>query len=573
MINDTYHYEKLVVLNNVYQNTFIDEDSTTFHKSNAIISELYPHQKSLIQGMTRYRDTMTRGCLIDQRVINGKIGIIGDTHGTGKTLSILSYIAESLTIPLPKMTNELSDHSSRYFFSHDIRQAPDRNISNLIIVPHHLFSQWKDEIETHTMLSYVAIETKRMIKENETMAKINTSAFVLTTSKCYKFVQEYATRKGIHWNNVFIDEAATIYFNSADPPLSFEFLWLITNQWPSLLFKNPTLHSRLMYDMRDRVNLNSELSTWLTMPEHEHYDYPTLSSSYLKDYISFQHPQRGITVLRNSTAFVMDSMKLPQIQEYKLSCKPSITLASLTSYFLSRNAKITFGSKDIPYLFQALGVEFLNTEQFIENQPSSKKTLIEGKIKDNECSICLDNCEYMTVVNCCYNTYCGKCILKNMILNPPKCPTCREGVLIQNMSCLATITAQDKMFSKSKMEVCMDLIKKNHDKQFIIYASFENIYFQMFEEMDRLGIKAERIEDNLFSLMKVLRNFKQGNTRVLFISDVKLIRGLSFSSVSHLIFYHELPSSELRELLIHSIQRLKKQNPLEIIHLNSEIQA
>lgn len=177
------------------------------------------------------------------------------------------------------------------------------------------------------------------------------------------------------------------------------------------------------------------------------------------------------------------------------------------------------------------------------------------------------------MVNCCYNTYCGKCILKNMILNPPKCPTCREPVLAPNMTCLAVLTPQDRMYSKSKMEACMDMIRKNRDGQFIIYSSFENIYFQMFEEFDRMGIKAERIEDNLFSLMKVLRNFKQGHTKVLFLSDVKLIRGLSFSSVSHLIFYHELPSSELRELLIHSAQRLKRQTPLEIIHLNSEIQA
>jgi hypothetical protein len=551
----------------------MEEDTSSFHKSNAIISELYPHQKTLIQGMTRYRDIMTRGCLIDQRVINGKIGIIGDAHGTGKTLSILSYIAESITTPLPKMTNELSEHSSRYFFSHDIRHVTDKNVSNLIIVPHHLFAQWKDEIETHTMLSYVPIETKRVIKENETMTKITTSSFVLTTSKCYKYVQEYALRKGIQWNNVFIDEAATIYFHSADPPLSFQFLWLITNQWPSLLFKNPTLHARLMYDMKERVNLNDDLGKWLMAPEHEHYDYPTLSSAYLKDYVPFQHPQRGLTVLRNSTLFAVDSMKLPPIEEYTLSCKPSITLASLTSYFLSRNTPLTFGSKQIPYLFQALGVEFTTAEQYTEHQPTSKTSLIQSKIKDDECSICLDNCEYMTLVNCCYHTYCGKCILKNMILNPPKCPTCREGVMIQNMTCLGTITSQDRMLSKSKMEACIDMIKKNREKQFIIYASFENIYFQMFEEMDRLGIKAERIEDNLFSLMKVLRNFKEGTTQVLFISDVKLIRGLSFSSVSHLIFYHELPSSELKELLIHSAQRLKRQTPLEIVHLNSEIQA
>ncbi len=572
-MNDAYHYEKLVILNNVYQNTFMEEDTSSFHKSHLIMSELYPHQKVLIQGMIRYREIMTRGFLVDQRAINGKVGIVGDQHGSGKSLAILSYIASTLSSPIPSITNELSDHSIRYFFSHDMIPVSDRNRSNLIIVPHHLFHQWKEEIDTHTMMTYVPIETKRMIKENETLLKITTSSFVLTTNKCFRFVQEYANRNGIQWNNVFIDEAASIYFHSTDPPLSFQFLWLITNQWHSLLFKNPTIHSLQLYELKDRVTLHPELEEWLLKREHEHYDSTAISSAYLKDYIPFQHPQRGLLVLRNSSRLMEESMHLYPIQDQTITCKPNITLNSLTSYFLSRTSNANVYSKHIPYLFQALGVEFMSIDQYMDIQSPSKHGLIQGKIKDNECLICLEACEYPTIVNCCFNTYCGKCILKNMMLNPPKCPTCRETVLLPNMTCLTTLTSQDRMSSKSKIEVCMDLFRKNPHGRFMIYSSFENIFFQMFEEMDRLGVKAERIEDNLFSLIKVLRNFKQGTTQVLFLSDVKLIRGLSFSSISHLIFFHELPSSELKEILIHSAQRLTRKVPLEILHLNSEIQV
>jgi len=572
-MNDVYHYEKLVVLNNAYQNTFMDEDVSSFEKSHLIMSELYPHQKALIQGMIRYRERMTRGFLIDQRAMNGKIGVIGDHHGSGKSLAILSYIASTLSTPLPSITNELSDHSIRYFFSHDLLPVSDRNRSNLIIVPHHLFHQWKEEIETHTMMTYVPIETKRMIKENETLLKITTSSFVLTTNKCFRFVQEYASRNGIHWNNVFIDEASSIYFHSMDPSLSFQFLWLVTNQWHSLLFKNPTIHSLQLYELKDRITLHPELEEWLLHRDHEYYDSSALSSAYLKDYIPFQHPQRGLLVLRNSKRFVQESMKLSPIHEYTITCKSNITLNSLTSYLLSRYPSFHLHSKHIPYLFQSLGIEFMIPEHYVELHPTSKHNLIQGKIKDNECLICLETCEYPTIVNCCFNTYCGKCILKNMVLNPPKCPTCRETILLSNMTCLGSLTVQDRLSSKTKIEVCMDLFHKYPQGQFIIYSSFENIFFQMFEEMDRCGIKAERIEENLFSLIKVLRNFKQGTTRVLFISDIKLIRGLSFSSISHLIFFHELPSSELKDVLIHSVQRLTRKTPLEILHLNSEIQV
>ena len=126
---------------------------------------------------------------------------------------------------------------------------------------------------------------------------------------------------------------------------------------------------------------------------------------------------------------------------------------------------------------------------------------------------------------------------------------------------------------KSKMEICLEVLQKNKDKQIIIYSSFDNIYYQLFEEMDKLGLKVERIENNLFSLRRTIKNYKQGTTHIIFISNVEMIRGISLESTSHLIFYHELPVSEWKEVLIHSAQRLGRVTPLQILHLNSEIQV
>ena len=93
------------------------------------------------------------------------------------------------------------------------------------------------------------------------------------------------------------------------------------------------------------------------------------------------------------------------------------------------------------------------------------------------------------------------------------------------------------------------------------------------EEIDKLGLKAERLESNLFSLLKTVKSFQEGNTNILFVSNIDLIRGLSLSSTSHLIFFHELPVCELKQILIHSAQRVGRTEHLKIIHLNSEIQV
>jgi hypothetical protein len=119
----------------------------------------------------------------------------------------------------------------------------------------------------------------------------------------------------------------------------------------------------------------------------------------------------------------------------------------------------------------------------------------------------------------------------------------------------------------------MDLFKNHREDSFIVYSSFDNIYYQMFEEMDKLGIKAERLENNVCMERKTIRNFQEGKTKILFVSQIESIRGMSFPMASHLIFFHELPVSEWKEVLIHSMQRLGRTTPLKILYLHSEIQV
>ena len=175
---DDFHYEKLVTLNSVYHNTLIQ--SNLFVPPTTIKTILYPHQKTLVHGMHCHREKMTRGFLVGNQAINGKVGIVGDPPGSGKTLSMITYLASHVP---SRMSSELTTHSSKYFFSHDLRSLSDHNTAHLIIVPHRLFGQWKQEIEQHSTLSYVPIETKRMMR-GDTIAKlIIQHRVVLTTDK------------------------------------------------------------------------------------------------------------------------------------------------------------------------------------------------------------------------------------------------------------------------------------------------------------------------------------------------------------------------------------------------------
>ena len=570
-MEDTFQYDKLVILNNVYQNAI--PESNIRIQSPHIKTALYPHQSDMVLGMRAYRDKMIHGFVIGNRAINGKIGIIGDSYGSGKTLSALAYLATShiAQVVKPTMTCELTPHSSTYFFSHDICTLSETS-TNLIIVPSHLFNQWRYEIDTHTTLSYVPIETKKQLRGEQLTNTILRSSFVLTTNKTYKAVQEYASEHNIQWNNIIMDEASSIYMNSSDPPLQFQFLWLMTNNWLPLLFKHSLINKNTLLHLRNRVNLHPELEEWLQRDSANSaiYEGTLVSSMFLKEYMPFFHPQRNVMILRNSAKNMSKSAAYPVIRSETIHCKPHISLQSLASFYLARNREPTIPTSSIPHLVQALGMECKTGTDYISTQPASKHQLIKRKMIDNECMICLEPCNYMTIVNCCHNTYCGSCLLRNTVMHP-KCPTCREVLYLTSMCCLTPF--EDTTIVRTKTEICLELFKKNKENRFVIYSSFDNIYYQLFEEIDKLGLKAERIENNLFSQRKTLKKYKDGIVTILFVSNIDMLRGLSLLSTTHLIFYHEQPSFELQQVLIHSSQRLGRTDPLTILHLHSEIQV
>jgi len=112
-MGETCLFDKLVSLNDVYNNTIYE--TKEFDSTPNVKTMLLPHQLALVEGMYKYRDRMTRGFVHKSHVINGKIGIIGEPAGTGKTLSILSYIAK-YNDAYPKITCELTTNSSKYFY-------------------------------------------------------------------------------------------------------------------------------------------------------------------------------------------------------------------------------------------------------------------------------------------------------------------------------------------------------------------------------------------------------------------------------------------------------------------------
>lgn len=118
-------FDQLDMLNTIYANSLEDNPKNTIHIPNTskIKTELYTHQINMLEYMKTYQNRMIHGYKYRDQIISGKLGILADKPGTGKTLTCLAHIAS--TGKEPKPTNELVLHSSRYFFSHTIQKVSD----------------------------------------------------------------------------------------------------------------------------------------------------------------------------------------------------------------------------------------------------------------------------------------------------------------------------------------------------------------------------------------------------------------------------------------------------------------
>lgn len=130
--------------------------------------ELKDHQKRLVWEMKRYEN-----CRFHY-TNKQRIGFLCDEVGSGKSLTLLSLIhanpdptngGSSMRVPF---MNPVSNHMNQpYVPSVLYTKSEEANyttiLSTLIVIPHTIFTQWKQYIERDTSFNAFYIHTKKQI--------------------------------------------------------------------------------------------------------------------------------------------------------------------------------------------------------------------------------------------------------------------------------------------------------------------------------------------------------------------------------------------------------------------------
>lgn len=560
------NYKQLFVLNTVYNNLLCN---TTHNLQLSIIkTPLLLNQSILVHGMHKYVQKMLYGFMYETKIISGNIGILGDENGSGKTLSILAYLASIVSNNIVQSnTTKLDKASTEFFTTYNIVPINNNRI-HLIIVPPHLYQHWINQIKTHTTIKYVAIETKRYLNMKNLSGRLQTANFILTTSKCYKFVEEYAIQNNLEWDNVVIDDATHIYVR--DIQIKFKFMWLISSNWKSLLFHGSTISKRDLCTFTENIQINSLCKEWLLENNSEVYSTDIILSVFIKKYIPYENLLKGLLVIKCHPDIIRKSYEILEINEEKIKCKSYTTIQSLAYYFQSRQIQPNINSDNAIDISNALSISTYEKDIYICCQPRIKQALVSEKLKEPECTICLEKAEHCTVVNCCYNIYCAKCLLYQIITNRT-CPTCRELLYSYNLGIITDIddNFKNKNVPQTKVDTCMHIIKTHINHKFIIYTAFENTYYQVYSYFNNMGIKIDRIDNTISSLNKVLGLLNDNKIQAVFVSNIDVLRGISMQSIDHLIFFHEIHVYEERETLLAYFQGIGRKKPLHVVDLTS----
>jgi len=257
---------------NILENEFLNKDYTF---TNNLARDIKRYLKSRDHKFLFKNNMNLKNKFYIEANFGYNIGVLSNTVGSGKTLVILGFIMRNkffrknilklsykkniynnsnlpgdicdviseflveknsfeLNINSNSIKNNNNLYLSRYYNNNEVIKAHKTIIkTNLIIVPHNLFEQWKNEIN-RTFLKTKFIKDKRNLKDIKNDILNNNYDIILCNVNKVIQLLEFLPNEKYNFERIFIDEVDVINLPRF-PELNTNFLWLITTTYTRIL--------------------------------------------------------------------------------------------------------------------------------------------------------------------------------------------------------------------------------------------------------------------------------------------------------------------------------------------------
>jgi SNF2 family DNA or RNA helicase len=331
-----------------------------------------------------------------------------------------------------------------------------------------------------------------------------------------------------------------------------------------------------------------------------------------------------ILVVKNRDEFIQDSINLPNISNMFVSCRTPYTISVLNG-IVDKNVIDCLNAGDVTSAIQCINPQNRKTEDNIisllidrytrlikninvrfdftrhyeydsENEKllelerlTARRDELESKInaiKDrvnqgDMCCICYDSIENKTIVPCCSNSYCFKC-LSMWLCRVNTCPICKASMNLANV----LVVDQDKQDEASTSSVAeqpdhSNDIHSSNDKiknlenilrkmqsgsKVLLFSSFENSFTHVLQVLQTMQLSYASLKGNSNQISKIVDQYKNGDLNVLLINSRCYGSGLNLENTSDIILFHKF-DSEIEKQVIGRAHRYGRREPLKVWYL------
>lgn len=565
--------------------------------------QLKPHQLAALQ---KCYDLESKEIAIDNDTnMRTKVGVIGDEVGSGKSFVILSLVVSDNPIP---QTPSIQTHGENKIVVTSTDSCVYQDL-NLLVIPHNLCSQWESYIQSFSedlKNKYIMVTKK---KEYNHFVECDLSRYnlVIVTCTYYNTLVLELRRRKYRIRRVIYDEVDSMNIQSCAEVDSM-FYWFVTASYGNLLYPKSCHYF-------DR-----------TLQKYTILATGMRHSGFLKnlfvDICDFKHVRS--LIVKNNSEFIKSSFELPEIVYKFIKCKASNAVHILHGV-VDRGVLECLNAGDIPSAIRLVKQSCKNTEENIidiiisnlnkqlgnldlrlqytrmmtfdsdeakqheierleasKHDIQSKISHIKDRIKNtNMCCICFDDIKNKTVLSCCSNTYCFKCI--NIWLSKSHhCPLCKTIVdkdsiyVIQELDSQPEPIMTDQMQmqlheSNNKMTNLLNILSSmDNTHRVLIFSGYDTTLDNIWKRVLHIQqMPACYLKGNRASIDKIIRDYRSGMFQILLVNSRDYGSGMNLENTTDIIMFHKF-ENDLERQVIGRAQRAGRTQPLRVWYLLHE---
>ena len=562
--------------------------------------ELKEHQISLVNKCRQLESEIYT--INENEKLITKMGVIGDKVGSGKSYVILSLCTQPLQT---QYTNKSYSTYALNFITKIKEEHRNYLNTNVIVIPHNIFTQWKSYIENTTLKALYINKTKSI--NTLTINDCENNDIILVTNTMYNHFVNKCNIFDINFGRIFYDEADNIKI-SACQKVNGAFYWFVTASVENL--KYPGSLNVYNASLRRYVCIASGIK----------------ALGFIKDLYSALSKHHSVLyniVMKNEDDFVDRSLDLPPPITNIVKCKTPYYINVLDRN-IDNNIMRCLNAEDFRGALQYLNPSQKDTEDNIINLIISKyqtniynlevrmkyvdnvifdsevektriienilkeKLEVENKINNikerikntSQCPICYDEIVNKTVINCCQNAFCFTCLSK-CLQTHRCCPMCKSRQYGQPQSLYVVDEASTSnadspppppVLLKSKLENALDIILNKNDgkkKRILVLSQFDSILVALEREFAKHRVSFGYLKGRQNCVDNLLEKYDNGDINVLLINPNYYGSGMNLQNTTDIIIFHKF-NAEMEKQVVGRAQRLGRKDSVNLWYLLHE---